>query len=472
MSAANDGGERGGLFKTGGRFAEGVDAVMQQFNDSIPYDQRLYSQDLDGSIAYSKELVDLKLITKDEGAKMQDGLEQVRKRWRDGSFKVQDGDEDIHTANERCLGEIIGKEVSGKLHTGRSRNDQVAVDFRLWMRDELDEVSGLLKTLIKTAAVRAEKEVDLLFPGYTHLQRAQPVRFSHWLLAHSWSWVRDLDRLSAMRSARNGLGKCPLGASALAGNPFGLDRESLAKRLRFEHGATSNSLDSTSDRDFAAEFLFSSSLLLVHLSRIAEDLCIYCSAEFKFITLADRYSTGSSLMPQKKNPDSMELLRGKPGRVVGSLMSILMVMKGLPSTYNKDMQEDKEGVFDAAHTVKLCLKVLTGVIETMTVNEDKLQAALSVDMLATDVADYLVRKGLPFRDTHHIVGKLVRVAEAKGCTIAEVPLDELKALNAAFDTDIKDVWSFETSVERRCSTGGTAKSSVLKQLAEIKEYYQ
>eukprot|EP01064_Diplonema_japonicum_P032688 TRINITY_DN61_c0_g1_i6.p1 TRINITY_DN61_c0_g1~~TRINITY_DN61_c0_g1_i6.p1 ORF type:complete len:408 (+),score=53.65 TRINITY_DN61_c0_g1_i6:269-1492(+) len=400
--------------------------------------------------------------------KLKTGLNEVRKRWRDGTMKIQHGDEDIHTANERELGDIIGKEISGKLHTGRSRNDQVAVDFRMWVKDEIDSLEGLMTTLIKTTITRAEQHIDLIFPGYTHLQRAQPIRWSHWLLAHAWSWLRDMKRFAAMKNADFGLGMCPLGGSALAGNPFGIDRQALADDLGFKK-PTQNSLDSTSDRDFVAEFLFNASLMLVHMSRIAEDLCIYCTAEFGFITLADRYSTGSSLMPQKKNPDSMELLRGKPGRVVGSLQGILLCMKGLPSTYNKDLQEDKEGVFDAADTLSLCIKVLTGVIETMTVNEKNLQKALSHDILATDVADYLVRKGLPFRETHHLVGTLVRVAADKGVSIAEVPLKELKEISPKFEADISEVWSFETSVERRDAVGGTAKSAVQEQIKELKK---
>eukprot|EP01062_Namystynia_karyoxenos_P074338 TRINITY_DN71229_c0_g1_i1.p1 TRINITY_DN71229_c0_g1~~TRINITY_DN71229_c0_g1_i1.p1 ORF type:complete len:501 (+),score=150.59 TRINITY_DN71229_c0_g1_i1:59-1504(+) len=464
---AAGGGARGGLFSEGGRFSEGVDAAMQAFNNSLPYDKRLWAQDLRGSKAYSEGIERLGIITPAEGAQMREGLDAVGARWADGSFAAQPADEDIHTANERVLGEIVGKEVSGKLHTGRSRNDQVAVDMRMWLRDEIDRISELLKGLIEATAARAEREVDLILPGYTHLQRAQPVRWSHWLLSFCWMWARDLDRLRSLRDARYGLALCNLGASALAGNPFGIDRSLLAERLGFS-GASWNSLDDTSNRDFVAEFLFVCSLLLVHCTRIAEDLCIYCSAEFGFVTLADRYSTGSSLMPQKKNPDSMELLRGKAGRVVGGLQCMLMNMKGLPSTYNKDLQEDKEPMFDAADTVRLCLTVLTGVIETLTVKPDRMKAALSYDLLATDVADYLVRKGLPFRETHHIVGRLVRIAEERKVSIAEVPLSELKQLSGAFDEDIKAVWSFEQSVERRTVQGGTARAAVLAQVAELR----
>lgn len=461
---------RGGLFKEGGRFEEGVDAVMKKFNDSLPYDKRLWAQDIRGSKAYSEGIEALGIITPGEGKQMRDGLDKVGKLWEEGKFSVKDGDEDIHTANERALGEFVGKEISGKLHTGRSRNDQVAVDMRMWLRDEIDAIAELLRGLIEVTVDRAEREADFIFPGYTHLQRAQPVRWSHWLLSFCWMWARDLERLSALRDARYGLSLSNLGSSALAGNPFGLDRAAVASKLGFS-GATWNSLDDTSNRDFVAEFLFTASLLLVHCTRIAEDLCIYCAAEFGFVTLADRYSTGSSLMPQKKNPDSMELVRGKAGRAVGALQCMLMNMKGLPSTYNKDLQEDKEPMFDAADTVRLVLQVLTGVVRTLKVNEAKLSSALSMDMLATDVADYLVRKGVTFREAHHIVGAMVRLAEERKGSIHELPLEDLKKLSPAFGEDIKAVWSFEQSVERRTVQGGTAKSSVLAQVSELRKKF-
>eukprot|EP00755_Sulcionema_specki_P013202 Sspe_Gene.53335::Locus_29506_Transcript_1_1_Confidence_1.000_Length_2233::g.53335::m.53335/K01755/argH, ASL; argininosuccinate lyase len=464
---AEKGGSRGGLFQSGGRFGEGVDEVMKKMNDSLPYDQRLWEQDIRGSKAYTEALVKQHLITPEEGKVMQSGLDEVAKKWEKGAFVPQPGDEDIHTANERELGVVIGTEVAGKLHTGRSRNDQVAVDIRMWLKDEVHAICDMLRGLILAGVDHAEREVDLIFPGYTHLQRAQPIRWSHWILSHVWSWQRDLSRLESLASAPMGLGLCPLGSSALAGNPFGVDRDFLAEKLGFS-GATWNSVDATSDRDFIAEFLFVSSLFLVHTSRIAEDLCIYCTSEFGFVSIADKYSTGSSLMPQKKNPDSLELLRGKTGRVVGALQGMLVTMKGLPSTYNKDLQEDKEPLFDTADTVRLCITVLRGVIETMKVNREKLEAALSYDLLATDVADYLVRKGLPFRETHHIVGKLVRLAEERKCSIKDIPLKELQQLTPVFAADVSKVWSFEQSVERRTVKGGTARSAVLEQIAELR----
>eukprot|EP01060_Flectonema_neradi_P018396 TRINITY_DN2521_c1_g1_i2.p1 TRINITY_DN2521_c1_g1~~TRINITY_DN2521_c1_g1_i2.p1 ORF type:complete len:490 (+),score=95.58 TRINITY_DN2521_c1_g1_i2:67-1470(+) len=462
--------ERGGLFKSGGRFAEGVDTTMKKFNDSIPYDQRLYAQDVKGSIAYSKALVKMKLITEKEQLVIENGLKEVQKKWESGEFEIQEGDEDIHTANERQLSDIIGKEIAGKLHTGRSRNDQVAVDVRLWLRDELTEILQLLENLITTTVQKAEEDIDLILPGYTHLQRAQPIRWSHWLLSHVSSWIRDFDRLKNLQKNPLGLGLCPLGSSALAGNPFGVDREALADDLGFEGGATWNSLDSTSDRDFIAEFLFACSLLMVHISRISEDFCIYCTAEFNFVSLSDRYSTGSSLMPQKKNPDSTELLRGKSGRVVGALHGLLLCMKGLPSTYNKDLQEDKEGMFDTADTVKLCLRVLNGVISTMTVNGDSLKKALSPDLLATDLADYLVTKGIPFRETHHIVGRIVRLSADTKTPLDQIPLSDLKEICDKFEEDVTSVWSYEHSVERRNATGGTAKVQILSQIKKIRSF--
>ena len=462
--------ERGGLFKNGGRFSEGVDTTMKKFNDSIPYDQRLYSHDVKGSIAYSKALVKMELITEAEQKAIEEGLKEVEKKWIDGKFEIQYGDEDIHTANERELSDLIGKEIAGKLHTGRSRNDQVAVDVRLWLTDELDEILSLLSTLINTTVEKAEQDISLILPGYTHLQRAQPIRWSHWLLSHASSWVRDFDRLKNLQKNPLGLGLCPLGSSALAGNPFGVDREFLAKELGFEGGATWNSLDSTSDRDFIAQFLFDCSMLMIHISRISEDFCIYCTAEFNFVTLSDQYSTGSSLMPQKKNPDSTELLRGKSGRVIGALQSLLMCMKGLPSTYNKDLQEDKEGMFDTADTVKLCLRVLNGVISTMTVNPEALKKALSPDLLATDLADYLVKKGIPFRETHHIVGCIVRLSTDTKTPLDKIPLSELQQICDKFEPDVSSVWSYEHSVERRNATGGTAKSQILSQIEKIRAY--
>ncbi len=321
----------------------------------------MWLADILGSQAYAAALAQAGIITQAEATHLVEGLDQVAEEWRQGRFEIQAGDEDIHTANERRLGELIGA-VAGKLHTGRSRNDQVATDTRLWLRGAIDGLADHLNELIEATVERAENDIDLLMPGYTHLQRAQPVRWSHWLLSHAWAWQRDAQRLAEVRGRVNVL---PLGSGALAGNPFAIDRDFLAQELGFQ-AITPNSLDGVSDRDFVAEFLFWASLTSIHLSRLAEDLILFASAEFGFVTLADAYSTGSSLMPQKKNPDSMELLRGKSGRVVGDLMGMLMTLKGLPSTYNKDLQEDKEPLFDAVDTLSGTLQIATGVITTLT----------------------------------------------------------------------------------------------------------
>ncbi|MEZ4634083.1 MAG: argininosuccinate lyase [Caldilineaceae bacterium] len=373
----------------GGRFTGKMDPLMEAFNASLPFDKRLWRVDIMGSQAYAQALVRSGLLTEDEGRVIVDGLAQVAAEWANGSF-VTKSDEDIHSANERRLSELIG-DVAGKLHTGRSRNDQIATDIRLWLREEIDLLSGYLRDLITVLAERAEHEIDILMPGYTHLQPAQPVRWSHWLLNHAWAWQRDAERLMQLRRRVNQL---PLGAGALAGNPFKVDRAAIAAALDFD-GVTANSMDSVSDRDFIAEFLFWASLTMIHMSRLAEDLIIYSSREFGFVTLADAYSTGSSIMPQKKNPDSMELLRGKSGRVFGDLSGLLMTMKGLPATYNKDLQEDKEPLFDAVDTLAGALQIATGVLSTLTINTEQMAWSLVPEMLATDLAEYLVRKGYP-----------------------------------------------------------------------------
>jgi argininosuccinate lyase len=328
------------------------------------------------------------------------------------------------------------------------------------LRDEVKIIQHYLKELISIVTQRASKEIDILMPGYTHLQRAQPIRWSHWLLSYGFMFQRDLERLSELAERIN---CCPLGSGALAGNPFNINRFELSEDLGFKD-LCYNSLDATSDRDFIAEFLFFSSLLLVHISKISEDLIIYSTKEFGFVQLSDAYSTGSSLMPQKKNPDSAELLRGKSGRAIGNLTTLLIAMKGLPSTYNKDMQEDKEPLFDSVLTVNRSLQILSGVLSTLKVNQEKMKESLSFDMLATDLAEYLVRKNVPFRETHHIVGAIVKMAEEKKCNISELSLEEYKSFHKSFDEDVKEVWSFEKSVESRSTIGGTGKSSVLKQI--------
>jgi argininosuccinate lyase len=335
---------------------------------------------------------------------------------------------------------------------------------RLWLRGEIATLRGYLAQLITVAVDRAEAEIDLLMPGYTHLQPAQPVRWSHWLLSHAWMWQRDMQRLNDVVKRVNLM---PLGSGALAGNPFSIDREALAADLGFD-GVTPNSLDAVSDRDFIAEFLFWASLMMVHLSRLGEDLIIFSSREFGFVTLADAYSTGSSLMPQKKNPDALELLRGKAGRVTGDLTGLLMTLKGLPSTYNKDLQEDKEPLFDAVETLSGALQIACGVVSTLTPNAERLRAALATEMLATDLAEYLVRKGVPFRETHHVAGAAVALAEKRGIDLSSLSVADLQGLHPAFDQDVTQVWDFEQSVEQRDSTGGASRRSVLAQISQLR----
>jgi argininosuccinate lyase len=449
----------------GGRFTGKTDPLMEQFNASLGFDQRLWEADLRGSQAYARALARAGLLTDTEAQQIVAGLDEVGAEWRTGTFVVKPGDEDIHTANERRLTELIGP-TAGKLHTGRSRNDQVATDVRLWLRDEITRLRGHLRDLIAVAVARAAAELDFLLPGYTHLQPAQPVRWSHWLLSHAWAWQRDAQRLDDLAGRVDVL---PLGSGALAGNPFPIDRRALAADLGFA-SITLNSMDAVADRDFIAEFLFWAALTMIHLSRLAEDLIIYSSREFGFVTLADAYSTGSSLMPQKKNPDALELLRGKSGRVFGQLAGLMTVLKGMPSTYNKDLQEDKEPLFDAAANLDAALQITSGVLATLTVNPSAMRAALSTEMLATDLADYLVRKGVPFRETHHLAGAAVQMAELQGVPLAEVPLEDLQTLHKAFAADVAEVWDFERSVEARDVAGGTSRRAVLEQMAALRNW--
>lgn len=449
----------------GGRFTGATDPLMDLYNASLPYDKKMYAQDLEGTRVYTMGLEKLGLITKDELSEIHRGLKQIHQEWESGKFVEKYGDEDIHTANERRLGEIIGKNISGKVHTGRSRNDQVATDMRLYVRDELKKLSSYLKSFIETMIKRAEREIEILMPGYTHLQRAQPIRWSHWISMYATYFTEDFKRLNQIIERLN---YSPLGSGALAGHPYGIDREFLATELGF-NGVIGNSLTAVSDRDFVVETMFWSSLFMNHISRFSEDLIIYSSGEFGFIQLADAYSTGSSLMPQKKNPDSLELLRGKSGRVFGSLAGFMMSLKSIPSTYNKDMQEDKEPLFDAMLTVEHSILIATGVISTLTPNSERMKASLSMDMLATDLADYLVRKGVPFRETHHISGECVRSAEDNKLSgIDKLTIEQFKEIDERFDQDVFETFNFEQSVERRDATGGTAKSAVLKQLESLK----
>uniref|UniRef100_A0A8D0L243 Argininosuccinate lyase n=1 Tax=Sphenodon punctatus TaxID=8508 RepID=A0A8D0L243_SPHPU len=448
----------------GGRFVGSTDPIMEALNSSIAVDQRLSEVDIIGSKAYAKALEKTGLLTKAELEKILGGLDKISEEWSKGSFVVSKNDEDVHTANERRLKELIG-DVAGKLHTGRSRNDQVVTDLRMLLRNSCSVLSTHLVQLIKTLVERASSEIEVILPGYTHLQRAQPVRWSHFLLSHAVALTRDSERLGEVKKRINVL---PLGSGALAGNPLGIDRELLRKELEFA-SISINSMDAASDRDFVVELLSVLSLLMIHLSQLSEDLIIYGTKEFGFITLADAYSTGSSLMPQKKNPDSLELIRGKAGVVIGRTTGLLVVLKGLPRTYNKDLQEDKEAVLDVIDTVSAVLQVATGVISTLQINKEAMEKALTPEILATDLANYLVRKGMPFRQAHVAAGKAVHLAESKVITINHLSLEDLKTISPLFGSDVSQVFNIVNSVEQYTSPGGTAKSSVLVQIEQLKE---
>ncbi|KAJ8342243.1 hypothetical protein SKAU_G00321710 [Synaphobranchus kaupii] len=449
----------------GGRFVGDTDPIMEKFNASITYDRRMWNADIQGSKAYVKALEKAKLVTESEMDDILQGLDKVSEEWSKGTFEIKPNDEDIHTANERRLKELIGS-AAGKLHTGRSRNDQVVTDMRLWMRDAISTLKDDVIQLINTMVERSAAEIDVLFPGYTHMQRAQPIRWSHWILSYAVALTRDTEQLEEIRTRVNVL---PLGSGAIAGNPFGIDREFLRTELSFD-AVSINSMDATGQRDFVVEFLFWASLCLTHLSRMAEDLLLYSTKEFSFITLSDAYSTGSSLMPQKKNADSLELIRGKAGRVFGRCAGFLMTMKGLPSTYNKDLQEDKEAMFDCYDTAHAVLQVTTGVISTLKINPGAMQAALSPDMLATDLAYYLVRKGVPFREAHSCSGKAVFLAESKNVSLNELTLQDLHTASPQFDSDVSAVWDYTSSVEQYSAPGGTAKNSVTGQIQHLRSW--
>ncbi len=443
----------------GGRFSGAMDALMKQFQDSISFDVHLWDADIRGSIAYAGALRDAGVITPAEAAKLVKGLHAVREEFARGAFAVQPDDEDIHTAVERRLREIAG-DVAGKLHTGRSRNDQVATDMRLFCLDAIANLKALIAELQRALLAQAAQHVSTLMPGYTHLQRAQPIPFAHWCLSYVWQFMRDVERLGdcAKRTA-----VLPLGSGALAGNPFNIDRAALAAQLGFA-GVTQNSLDGVSDRDFVAELLFCCAMIGLHVSRMAEDLVLYSTAEFGFVTFADAYSTGSSLMPQKKNPDAMELARGKSGRLVGNLVGLLTVLKGLPMTYNKDLQEDKEGLFDSLDTLSLTLQVSAGAVATLRVNAERMRAALDPAMLATDVAEYLVRKGVPFREAHHLSGRAVAMAEQKGVLLSALALADWRSISPHFSDDIARVFNFAQSVASRDVAGGTSPRAIRAQI--------
>ncbi|BDU49459.1 argininosuccinate lyase [Haliovirga abyssi] len=449
----------------GGRFKNNTSEIMDKFNASITFDKRMYEEDIRGSVAHSKMLAKQGIIKEEEQKKIEEGLFRILEEIKKDEFEFLISDEDIHMSIEKRLIEITGT-VGGKLHTARSRNDQVAVDIRLYLRKEIKEIEDLLKELQYVIVKKAEENKKVILPGYTHLQRAQPIVFGHHLMAYYEMIKRDLDRLKDCYKRVN---QSPLGAGALAGTTFPIDREYVAKELGFEK-ATENSLDSVSDRDFIIELNFVISMIMMHLSRFSEEIVLWSTTEFGFVTLDDRYSTGSSIMPQKKNPDAAELVRGKTGRVYGNLMGILTVMKGLPLAYNKDTQEDKEGVFDSIDTVKLSLNVFVGMLETLKINEENMKNAIYAGFTnATDVADYLAKKGMPFRDAHKVVGEIVLYCEQNKKLISDMKLEEYNKFSELFEEDITEKASIEGCVRERKSYGGTAYVEVERQIENAKK---
>ncbi|XP_064461161.1 argininosuccinate lyase-like isoform X2 [Ornithodoros turicata] len=452
----------------GGRFMGSMNDAMRSFNSSIEVDRRLWKEDIEGSKAYGAALLNAGILTQDDEEQIQRGLLLVEREWESGTFVIKPSDEDIHSANERRLKELTGANIGGQLHTGRSRNDQVAVNMRLWLKKSIKEINSAIKLFISECCIRAKSEIDVLMPGYTHLQKAQPIRWSHWLLSYAWFLKQDASRFEDLFKRTD---ICPLGSGALAGNPFCIDRERLASALNFG-GISQNSMMAVGDRDFVVEFLFAVSMTAVHLSKWAEDMIIYSSSEFGFVSIDDAFSTGSSLMPQKKNPDSLELIRGKAGRCSGHLYSLQMVLKGLPSTYNKDLQEDKALMFDAYDTLISMLMVAAGTLKTLKLHRGACTSALSSEMLSTDVAYYLVRKGMPFREAHHAVGNLVALAETKAVGIEALEISETKRISPLFDEDLKELWNYEHSVEQYQATGGTSRKSVEKQVASLQDWLE
>ena len=445
----------------GGRFASGPAAIMEAINASIGFDRKLYAQDIAGSLAHAQMLAEKGIISADDQEKIAHGLNTILSEIEAGKFAFSTRLEDIHMNVESRLAELIGP-AAGRLHTARSRNDQVAVDFRLWVKRELERTEAALVALIEAFLVRAEEHAATVMPGFTHLQVAQPVTFGHHCMAYVEMLGRDLSRV---RDALARLDECPLGAAALAGTGFPIDRHMTAAALGFRE-PTRNSIDSVSDRDFALEFLSLASICGTHLSRLAEEIVIWSTPQFGFVKLADSFSTGSSIMPQKKNPDAAELIRAKVGRINGHLVALLTVMKGLPLAYSKDMQEDKEAVFDAAETLELMLAATTGMVSDMTINAAAMRKAAGAGFsTATDLADWLVREaGLPFREAHHVTGRAVALAESRGKGLDKLSLEDLRAIHPAVDEGVFSVLSVPNSVKSRTSFGGTAPAEVRRQI--------
>ncbi|WP_298493099.1 argininosuccinate lyase [uncultured Maritimibacter sp.] len=450
----------------GGRFAAGPDAIMEAINASIGFDKRMARQDITGSRAHASMLAAQGIITDKDAEAIREGLLTVLSEIETGTFVYSTALEDIHMNVEARLKEIIG-EPAGRLHTARSRNDQVATDFRLWVRDQVDAAIEGLDALIRAFLDQAEAGADWVMPGFTHLQTAQPVTWGHHMMAYVEMFARDKSRF---QDARVRMNESPLGAAALAGTGFPTDRHMTAEALGFDR-PMANSLDAVSDRDHALEFLSNATICALHLSRFSEELVIWSSAQFRFVTLSDRFSTGSSIMPQKKNPDAAELIRAKIGRIMGSMVALFTIMKGLPLAYSKDMQEDKEQFFDAADNLMLSLAAMTGMVSDLTANKDALAAAASSGFsTATDLADWLVRElGLPFRDAHHVTGALVGMAEKQGCDLPDLSLDDMQSVHADITEGVYDVLTVDASVASRMSYGGTAPVRVREQIAAWRE---
>ncbi len=450
----------------GGRFAAGPDAIMEAINASIGFDQRLARQDIEGSRAHAAMLAATGIVSSKDAEAIREGLLTVLSEIEAGVFPFSTALEDIHMNVEARLKEVIG-DPAGRLHTARSRNDQVAVDFRLWVRDQCDAADQALAALMRALVAQAEAGAEWVMPGFTHLQVAQPVTWGHHMMAYVEMFARDRGRFADARARMN---ESPLGAAALAGTSFPIDRQMTAKVLGFDR-PSANSLDAVSDRDFALEFLSASSICATHLSRLAEELVIWSTAQFRFVKMSDRWSTGSSIMPQKRNPDAAELIRAKIGRILGATVALFTVMKGLPLTYSKDMQEDKEQVFDAADSLMLALAAMTGMVSDMTANPEVLRAAAATGFsTATDLADWLVRElGLPFREAHHVTGRLVALAEGRGCDLPDLSLDDMQGVHPGITRAVFAVLGVENSVRSRTSYGGTAPDQVRAQIARWKE---
>ena len=449
-----------------GRSVGNIDKVADDFNSSIRFDSKMTAEDIKGSLSHARMLAKQGIISEDDCAKIEDGLNSILCDIKSGALEIDMNAEDIHTFVESVLTERIG-DVGKKLHTARSRNDQVALDLRLYLKDEISEISDLLYSLIEAIYKKASENTDAVMPGYTHLQRAQPVTFAQHLLAYAMMFIRDAGRLS---DALGRMNFSPLGSCALAGTTYPTDRTFVARELGFD-GITMNSMDGVSDRDFCVELLSDFSIIMMHLSRFSEEIILWSSWEFGYVELSDAYTTGSSIMPQKKNSDMAELVRGKTGRVYGDLMGTLTMLKGLPLAYNKDMQEDKEAIFDGCDTVKACLSVFAPMIATMRVKKDKMRSSAEGGFInATDLADYLTKKGMPFRDAYKTVGKIVAYCIAKDKNLGNLPLEEYKTFSDLFESDLYKEISLDTCIEKRISDGGTGPKSVMTQLDFVSQF--